>query len=48
MILDSGALVDVTDCCGHSPLYSTIRAGNETLARYLVEEADADPNLYSK
>ena len=36
VLVESGALVDVTDCTGHTPLFCAVRSGNETLAHFLL------------
>ena len=37
----------MTDCTGHTPLFCAVRSGNESLAHYLLEEGDANPNLFA-
>ncbi len=47
MLIEGGALVDITDCTGRTPLYVAVRAGNEPLAHFLLDEGDANPNLFA-
>ncbi|XP_068243701.1 uncharacterized protein [Palaemon carinicauda] len=45
LLISHGAYVNITDLAGFTPLHSAASMGNETLVRYLVEEAGAKTTL---